>query len=152
MYQEESDNDGKLEVNEAMVNKCDEDSNNPGKCSCPVRTSPPPVPEKIPFPPTEQIIPKLKAWILQRYRSSAFNCCHNQKLPLVKETIPLNLHVDKNAKPVAIHKPFPVPVHWKEAVKAGLDKDVKMGVLEKVPVGEPTTWCSRMVVVPKKMC
>ena len=150
MYQEESDNDGKLEVNEAMVNKCDEDSNNPGKCSCPVRTSPPPVPEKIPFPPTEQIIPKLKAWILQRYRSSAFNCCHNQKLPLVKETIPLNLHVDKNAKPVAIHKPFPVPVHWKEAVKAGLDKDVKMGVLEKVPVGEPTTWCSRMVVVPKK--
>lgn len=64
----------------------------------------------------------------------------------------MNLYVDENAKPIAFHKPFPVPVHWKEAVKAGLDKDVKMGVLEKVPVGEPTTWCSRMVVVPKKMC
>ena len=62
----------------------------------------------------------------------------------------MNLYVDENAKPIAFHKPFPVPVHWKEAVKAGLDKDVKMGVLEKVPVGEPTTWCSRMVVVPKK--
>ena len=78
--------------------KCEQtDGENPEKCSCPTRTSPPPVPEHIPFPPTEQNIPKLKAWILQKYRSSAFNCCHNQKLPLVKETAPMNLYEDENA-------------------------------------------------------
>ena len=59
-------------------------------------------------------------------------------------------HVDRNAKPVALHKPFPVPIHWKDAMIAAIDNDFKMGVLEEVPVGEPTTWCSRMVVVPKK--
>ena len=25
-----------------------------------------------------------------------------------------------------------------------------MGILQKVPVGEPTEWCMRMIVVPKK--
>ena len=31
----------------------------------------------------------------------------------------------------------------------GLDHDVHLGVLENVPVNEPVTWCSRMVVTPK---
>ncbi|CAG2221850.1 unnamed protein product [Mytilus edulis] len=44
----------------------------------------------------------------------------------------------------------PVPIHWKEEVKAGLDQDVRLGVLEPVPVGEPVTWCHRMVVCAKK--
>ena len=35
-------------------------------------------------------------------------------------------------------------------VKADLDRDVKLGLLEKVPMGVPTTWQSRMVVVAKK--
>ena len=62
----------------------------------------------------------------------------------------MSLYVDENHKPVAFHKAYPVPVHWQEEVKRGLDNDVKLGVLEKVPVGEPTSWCSRMVVVAKK--
>jgi len=36
------------------------------------------------------------------------------------------------------------------AVKAGLDQDVRLGVLEPVPVGEPVTWCHRMVVCAQK--
>ena len=32
----------------------------------------------------------------------------------------------------------------------GLEKDVCLGVLERVPENTPTTWCSRMCVVPKK--
>ena len=133
------------------VNKCEQvDPSDNTKCSCPVREPPPPVPESIPYPPTEENIPKLKDWILEYYKSSAFNCCENQEIPLVHETVPMSLHVDPNAKPVAFHKPYPVPVHWKDKVKAGLDNDVKMGVLEKVPVGEPTRWCARMVVVAKK--
>ena len=34
--------------------------------------------------------------------------------------------------------------------KAGLDRDVPLGVLEPVPVGEPVTWCHRMVICAKK--
>ena len=37
-----------------------------------------------------------------------------------------------------------------KAVKKQLHKDVRLGVLEPVPVGEPVTWCSRMIVCPKK--
>ena len=32
----------------------------------------------------------------------------------------------------------------------GLEKDVHLGVLERVPENTPTTWWSRMCVVPKK--
>ena len=42
-----------------------------------------------------------------------------------------------------------VPMHWQAAVKAGLDRDVRLGVLEKVPVNDPVTWTSRMVITPK---
>ena len=31
-----------------------------------------------------------------------------------------------------------------------LEKDLEMGILQKVPVGERAEWCMRMVVVPKK--
>ena len=40
--------------------------------------------------------------------------------------------------------------HWREEVKAGLDRDVRLGVLEKVPLGTPVTWCHRMVICAKK--
>ena len=63
---------------------------------------------------------------------------------------PLQLHVNPDATAVAIHRPVPVPLHWQEQVKAELDRDVRLGVLEPVPIGEPTTWSSRMVVCPKK--
>ena len=52
--------------------------------------------------------------------------------------------------PYANHKAVPVAVHWQEEVKQQLDRDVAMGVLEKVPVNEPADWCHKMIVVPKK--
>ena len=63
---------------------------------------------------------------------------------------PTRLMVDPSAEPVAHHTPVPVPLHWQDEVKAGLDQDVRLGVLEPVPVGEPVTWCHRMVVCAKK--
>lgn len=57
---------------------------------------------------------------------------------------PMKLMVDPQAEPVAHHNPIPVPIHWREAAKAGLDQDVSMGVIE------PVTWCHRMVVCAKK--
>ena len=62
---------------------------------------------------------------------------------------PLRLMVDPDAAPVAHHTPVPVPVHWQEEVKAGLDRDVRLGVIEPVPVGA-VTYCHRMVICAKK--
>ena len=63
---------------------------------------------------------------------------------------PLVINVTDGARPVAAHSPIPVPVHWSDAVKKQLDRDVALGVIEKVPIGTDTTWCHRMVTVPKK--
>ena len=51
----------------------------------------------------------------------------------------MRLMVDPGAEPVVHHTPIPVPLHWQEDVKAGLDQDVSLGMLEQVPVGEPVT-------------
>ena len=64
--------------------------------------------------------------------------------------VPMRLMVDPNTEPVTHHNPVPVPLHWQTDVKAALDQDVSLGVIEPVPVGEPVTWCHRMVVCAKK--
>ena len=80
-------------------------------CTCPRRVLPPPVPETLPFPAIPENREKLKEWILKQYSSSAFNQCEHQPLPLMRDSPPIKLHVDPTAKPFAIHKPRPVPIH-----------------------------------------
>lgn len=63
---------------------------------------------------------------------------------------PLDIKFIPSVKLTAIHTPIPVPHYWKKKVKEELDRDVALGVIEPVPVVTPTTWCSRMVVAPKK--
>lgn len=64
---------------------------------------------------------------------------------------PMRLIVAPDAKPpVAHHSPAPFPIHWQEEVKAGLVQDVRLGDIEPVPIGEPVTWCHRMVICAKK--
>nr|XP_054762087.1 latent-transforming growth factor beta-binding protein 3-like [Lytechinus pictus] len=46
------------------------------------------------------------------------------------------------SEPIAHHTPVPVPIYWRDAVRAGLYHDVQLG--------EPVTWCHRMVVCAKK--
>ena len=124
----------------------------PGKsdkpCQCPRRTMPP-TPPPLPCEATEENLPILKQFILDTYASSAFNTCSHQPLPMMTGSEPLRLYVDPTAKPVAIRTPSQVPLHWKEAVKEGLDRDVRLGVLEKVPENTPDTWCARMVITAK---
>ena len=45
---------------------------------------------------------------------------------------PLTLFVDPKVKPVAIHKTAVIPIHLKTWVKADLDRDIRLGILEKV--------------------
>ena len=124
----------------------------PGKsdepCQCP-RRSMPPAPPSLPCDPTEENLPILKQFIFDTYAASAFNCCSHQPLPMMTGSEPLRLHLDPSAKPVAIRTASQVPIHWKDAVKEGLDRDVALGVLEKVAENTPTEWCSRMVITSK---
>ena len=109
----------------------------------------PPLPTSLPFPATEENRERLQQWLIDYYRSSSFNMCEHQPLTMM-DSLPLRLMVNPEAEPVAHHTPLPVPLHWQDAVKAGIDQDVRLGVLEPVPVGEPVTWCHRMVVCAKK--
>ena len=121
------------------------------QCQCPKRSAlPPPKPTQLPegIAATDENVPALKDWLLDYYASSAFNTCEHQPLPMMK-CEPLELHVDPNARPVAIHKPALVPVHWQEKVFKDLERDVQIGVLERVSPNTPATWCSRMVVTAK---
>ena len=118
-------------------------------CSCPVRQLPPQDPPSLPCEPTVENLPILRQYILDRYAASAFNMCEQQPLPLMKDSPPLRLFMDPLAKPVAIHSPAAVPLHWEASVKAGLERDLRLGVIERVPVNTPTTWCSRMIITPK---
>ena len=111
-------------------------------CPCPPHTTPLPFPEGLSMPATE-------SWLKRRYRASTFNTCTHQTLPMMSGP-PLRLMIDKDATPVAQHSPIPVAVHWQDEVKAGLDEDVRLGVLEKVPIGDRVTWCHRMVICAKK--
>ena len=118
-------------------------------CNCPKRTKPPPPPTSLPCPATAANREKLEQYLLDYYASSTFNVCEHQLLPLM-DGPPMRLMVNPLVSPTAYHSPIPVPLHWQEEVKAGLDRDVKQGVLEPVPVREPVTWCHRMVICAKK--
>ena len=118
-------------------------------CQCPRRQLPPTSSAHLPCAPTPANLPTLKQYILDRYSSSAFNCCEKQALPLMDGSPPLRIFVDDDATPVAVHTPSQVPLHWQQDVKRGLDRDCHLGVLEKVPVNDPVTWSHRMVISPK---
>ena len=117
------------------------------KCGCPVRSKPPPLPGKLPF--EEREVDKLQQWLLDRYAASAFNVCTHQPLNKMSGP-PLKLIVDPTVPPVAKHVPAPVPWRFREKVKAGLEADCRMGVLEEVPANSPVDWMSRMITPPKK--
>ena len=100
----------------------------------------------IPHPPSEENIVKLKDSLIKEFpdvfvKSTPFKTMNCK---------PVHIHLKQNAIPSAIHVPIPVPIHWKDEVKASLDKDVASGIIESVPIGEPVSWCSPMVVVAKK--
>ena len=118
-------------------------------CGCPTRTPVPPPPEQLPYAATDDNREKLQQFLVDYYKSSTFNICPHQPLPLM-DVPPMHMTISQDATPVAHHKAIPVPLHWRDEVKAGLDRDVRLGVLEPVPIGEPVTWCHRMVVCAKK--
>ena len=91
-------------------------------------------------------VDKLQQWLLDRYAASAFNVCTQQPLPKMSGP-KLELIVYMTVTPVVKHVPAPVPWHFREKVKAGLEADCRRGVLEEVP---PVERMSRMITPAKK--
>ena len=118
-------------------------------CNCPQRTPAPKRPQVIPFKPTRENIPKLKAWLLDTFASSVFNTYPHQTLQVMSGA-EVDVRFKSGAVPVAVHTPIPIPHHWKSQVKDDIERDVRLGIIEPVPQGTLTTWCSRMVVTAKK--
>ena len=118
-------------------------------CSCPKRAPPPPRPTTLPYPATAANRQLLERHLLDLYSASAFKVCEHQPLPMMAGP-PLSLSIDPTAVPKPCHTPTSIPIHWQDEVKAGLDRDVRLGVLEQVPLGTPDTWCHRMVICTKK--
>ena len=119
-------------------------------CKCSKRQLPPQPPTSCPYDFIDENIDKIQDWIIDYYSSSTFNQCNEQPLPLINTSLPLSLFIDKEAKPVACHRAVPVPLHYEEQVKKDLEKDVRLGVIERVPPNTPSTWCSRMLIQTKK--
>ena len=132
----------------AMVTTANEATGN-APCGCPLRTECPQLPDKLPLPATSDNRAAIEIWIKEFFASSAFNTCTHQKLQAMSGD-PLNITFREDYTPSAVHKPIPIPHHWKAEVKTKIDADVALGIIEAVPQGTPTLWCSRMVVVPKK--
>ena len=116
--------------------------------SCPPRSVVPDRSKALPFTCIPENNVKMKDWLLKEFGSSTFNTCPHRPLPCMSGP-PVEMHIKDNVTPKAVHKAAPVPVHWQEQVLADLQRDEKLGVIEKVPYGEPVTWCYRMVVTRK---
>lgn len=120
------------------------------ECGCLKRTRPPRVPVAPPFEMVPENVGKVEQWFREEYASSSFNNCPHQPLPLMSGLPPLRILMKPGVEPKVVHRPATVPVHWMDQVRQDLERDIALGVLERVPQNTPTTWCSRMHVVGKK--
>ena len=116
---------------ETTTASIDEDFKQLAPCGCPKRSTPPP-PPKPPMFPTANNRVRLQEFLLKYYSSSTFNTCTHQPLPAMSGP-PMHLLVNPDATPVAHHKPYPIPLHLQDQVKAGIDQDVHLDVLGPVP-------------------
>ena len=112
------------------------------------RELPPSRPACLPFKCCPENNEKMKAWLKHRYSASTFNDCPHQKLNSI--TGPeLKFHLKPDATFSVAHTPSTVPLHIQEGVKGLLDKNVALGTLEKVPYGEPSRCCHKLVATVK---
>ena len=126
------------------LGNCDPESNLP--CSCPRRQFREP-PESLPMPATASNRGALEEYIKEWYASRAFKVCKRQTWPRTAGPA-MRIFTKPDATPVCVTKPAPVPLHSRKEVKANLDVNVAMEVLERVPMGTPDTRCTRMVITP----
>jgi hypothetical protein len=120
------------------MGECDSESDLP--CSCQRRVFVEP-PDQLPVPATASNRKVLEEYIKNHFKAGAFNTCKRQHWPITAGP-PMKIHTPPEAPRTYCRRPTKVPLHFREEVKAGLEADIKKGVLD--------TWCSRMVIQPKK--
>ena len=103
--------------------------------------------KRLPFPPTEQNIRRLKNWLLEYFAETAFKN-NGEFLPMSGPAA--HIHLKEGAVPKARYSPVPMPFHFKEPARQALWEDVKRGITTPVPVGMPTDWYSTMVITAKE--
>ena len=133
----------KQETSAAM----DLDEDNIAPCGCPARSQTPDPPSSPPFPITdsEECRARLEEWILGYYSSSTFNICPHVKSQGMTGP-PVKFAIKQDADLVCHTKPFKVPLHWKKPVKDAMERDLRLGIIEKLPPNSPAVCCHRMVV------
>merc|ERR1712082_107582 len=84
-----------------LTERDDEDYEEDPKEIPPVpREDTPSRPTVLPFPPTEENVPKLRAWLVEKFGKSSFNI---SSAPLAKMTgPPMKIHLKEGVEPVAI--------------------------------------------------
>ncbi len=105
-------------------------------------------PDHIPFEPTLENIPCTENWFRHAFAKSAFSVTAAPMPSMQGPKMKIHLHPGATLK--TVHTQIPVPFHWEKVVKELLDRDVRSGVLEKVPEGTPSRCCTCMAVVQKR--
>ena len=141
------DNDESPNARSATLKTATDDEDE--DCKCLPRTEPPQPPDKIPFAPVKENVGKFRKWFVDQFASSAFNTCSHQPLKVMTGE-PMKISFKDEYQVHCVHTPIEVPHYWKRKVKAQIDRDVRLGIIEPVPQGEPCVWCTRMVVTAKK--
>ena len=118
------------------------------QCSCPIRTVVPDPSKGSAFEGIPENNERMEKCLLQYFASSTFNTCPHRPFPHMTGP-PAEIHLEDDAIPKAVTTPATVPIHWQKQVEADILRDEPLGVLEKVPYGEPVTWCHRMVIQRK---
>ena len=104
-------------------------------------TSTPPslIPERppnLPFPPTEENVPKLTQYLKDKWYNTAFN---KAQYPFPDMNTPQGrFHLKKTAVSRTVHTPFLVPVNIQDEIKRDMDEDVKRKIIREGPYHEPS--------------
>ena len=68
----------------------------------------------LPYPATNENVPKLKQYILDQFSSIAFNT--SRPFPAM-DTTPAHIHLKLDTTSYAMHTPILIPYHWKQIKK-----------------------------------
>ena len=75
-----------------------------------------------------------------------------ETFPMMTGSEPMRCHVSKLVEPVAISMPSEVSLYWKEVVREGVYRDVRLRVIEKVSEYTHAPRCTRIVITSKMDC
>ena len=140
----------------AMNSSCSAPTTAPPCDECPqtTRTAVPARPKTLPYGPIPENNERMEQWLLEYFASSTFNQCAHQPLPEMVGP-PIAFHLKEGATPKAAHTPATISLHQQEDFQGCLTKQTSQDTIERVPHGEPVTWCSRCTPTIKpngKMC